>query len=154
MPWPRVRLTVQGMMLLVATPAVAWAFFFGIAHLIVYDRTLESERHLRASAAFLEAKNDARAAGWWQAADQEARRNGTSRVWVATLLGLLAVWLLLVTLARVLETWERRSLAPRSPLANTLVVASALTTKVFRGAIVLAVVCYLGVLLLVLATAE
>jgi hypothetical protein len=145
------RLTVRRMMSITATLAVSWAFFFGIAHLLVYRQHLAAEQYFRETAAALEAKNDGRAADWREMAEDLARRNQDSWSKVATLLGLVAAGSLSAGLGLVLRTRSQPVNSPRSETMHTLVSACTTAMKILVVGLVLAGIACIGFLLLVMS---
>src|ERR1700758_2647231 len=89
---PRLQLTVKRMMVVVATLAVSWSAFVGIAHLAIYPRNVHFERTLREQALVWEAKHEAeKAAGLRQMAEECGRRNAESLAYIITALGLVGL---------------------------------------------------------------
>jgi hypothetical protein len=149
----RVRFTVRGMMVVVATLAVTWALFFGIAHLTVYRDHLEYERHARQAAATLEAqKSDALAAEWRTRAEEAARLTRENGNWVATLLGLVGLGVASAGLGIVLRRRPEPASSARSRAMESIVAACSTVAKVVLVASILAGILYAGLFVLVVLT--
>jgi hypothetical protein len=129
MKLPRVQFTARRMMIITATLAVSWAFFFGIAELCVYRPNLEAEQYYREKAAVLEAEN-VRAPEWRKMAEDMARSNHDSWPTVATFFGLLAARGLSAGLGLVLWTRSRLVSSPRPEKLHTLVSVCSTATKI------------------------
>jgi hypothetical protein len=149
---PRLRFTMRRMMAVIATLAVSWQMFLGIAHLNIYSANWNVERFERETAATLETKQDTvQAAEWRRMADETARRNRESWSYVATFLGLVVLGILLGAMGLDLRSRYGSMSSDRPRLVNALVAACSTGAKILLAGLILAGIACVGILLLLIA---
>ncbi|WP_165219061.1 hypothetical protein [Aquisphaera insulae] len=132
----RLRSMVRGFMALLAILAIAWASFFGIAHLFVYHVNAYKPRTT---------DDPAMRASFERDYERDIAWNRQSPVFVATLSSFLAVAGLSIGLKRMLRSKKSSVDSPRS---KAIVFACSTVTRTIVAGVVLAVIGYgVGILL-------
>ncbi len=149
---PCVRFTVQHMMVVIATLAVSWCMFLGIANLVVYVYHARLERDFRDGAAIWEAKKEAgHARSMRESADLQARLKQEFLSRGTTTLALIGLGGSLGGIGLAIRARYKpvRSAWP-GPM-NVLSAVCSTVPKIMFAGLILGGIAYVGFLLLVLA---
>ena len=116
---PRVRVTVRRIMRVTATVAVTWSMFLGIGHLTIYRANVEGERAYMEEALVWETRQQSdKAADCRRQAEQWARRNAESLVYIITTLSLTALGIVTRGLSLAVNARSKTPNLVRRPLLD------------------------------------